>query len=107
MTSFIQSILFGLTIGGILYIISIGLALTFGAMGIVNFAHGLIYAVGAYAVYTVATLMGAGFIAGVLGALAVSVPLSYVIRTLCHPQTIRPVHRLCHHRHLRYSAHRS
>ena len=79
MTSFIQSILFGLTIGGILYIISIGLALTFGAMGIVNFAHGLIYAVGAYAVYTVATLMGAGFIAGVLGALAVSVPLSYVI----------------------------
>ena len=79
MTSFIQSILFGLTIGGILYIISIGLSLTFGAMGIVNFAHGLIYAVGAYAVYTVATILGAGFIAGVLAALVVSVPLSYVI----------------------------
>jgi branched-chain amino acid transport system permease protein len=79
MTSFIQSILFGLTIGGILYIISIGLSLTFGAMGIVNFAHGLIYAVGAYAVYTVATIFGAGFIAGVLAALVVSVPLSYVI----------------------------
>ena len=79
MTSFIQSVLFGLTIGGILYIISIGLSLTFGAMGIVNFAHGLIYAVGAYAVYTVATILGAGFIAGVLAALVVSVPLSYVI----------------------------
>ncbi len=79
MTSFIQSILFGLTIGGILYIISIGLSLTFGAMGIVNFAHGLIYAVGAYAVYTVATILGAGFVVGVLAALAVSVPLSYVI----------------------------
>lgn len=79
MTSFIQSILFGLTIGGILYIISIGLSLTFGAMGIVNFAHGLIYAVGAYAVYTVATILGAGFIVGVLAAVAVSVPLSYVI----------------------------
>jgi len=79
MTSFIQSVLFGLTIGGILYIISIGLSLTFGAMGIVNFAHGLIYAVGAYAVYTVATILGAGFIVGVLAALVVSVPLSYVI----------------------------
>ncbi|MBI4966265.1 MAG: branched-chain amino acid ABC transporter permease [Desulfomonile tiedjei] len=79
MTNFVQSILFGLTIGGILYIISIGLSLTFGAMGIVNFAHGLIYAVGAYAVYTVATLLGAGFIAGALAALAVSIPLSYAI----------------------------
>ncbi len=79
MTNFLQSILFGLTIGGILYIISIGLSLTFGAMGIVNFAHGFIYAVGAYAVYTVATMLGAGFIAGVLAALAVSIPLSYVI----------------------------
>jgi branched-chain amino acid transport system permease protein len=79
MTNFVQSILFGLTIGGILYIISIGLSLTFGAMGIVNFAHGLIYAVGAYAVYTVANMLGAGFIAGVIAALAVSVPLSYVI----------------------------
>jgi len=79
MTNFIQSILYGLTIGGILYIISIGLSLTFGAMGIVNFAHGLIYAVGAYAVYTVAKLLGAGFLLGLVAALAVSVPLSYVI----------------------------
>jgi branched-chain amino acid transport system permease protein len=82
MTSFIQSILFGLTIGGILYIISIGLSLTFGAMGIVNFAHGLIYAVGAYAVYTVATIMGAGFIPGVIAAVLVSIPLSYLIERL-------------------------
>jgi branched-chain amino acid transport system permease protein len=82
MTSFIQSILFGLTIGGILYIISIGLSLTFGAMGIVNFAHGLIYAVGAYAVYTVATIMGAGFVPGVIAAVLVSIPLSYLIERL-------------------------
>ncbi len=82
MTNFLQSILFGLTIGGILYIISIGLSLTFGAMGIVNFAHGLIYAVGAYAVYTVATIFGAGFITGLLAALLISIPLSYVIERL-------------------------
>ena len=62
MINFIQSILYGLTIGGVLYIISIGLSLTFGTMGIVNFAHGLIYAVGAYALYTVLQLWGAGFV---------------------------------------------
>lgn len=82
MINFIQTLLYGLTIGGILYIISIGLSLTFGAMGIVNFAHGLIYAVGAYALYTVANLLGAGFIAGLITALLVSIPLSYAIERL-------------------------
>ncbi|MCB2229059.1 MAG: branched-chain amino acid ABC transporter permease [Desulfarculaceae bacterium] len=79
MINFIQSILYGLTIGGILYIISIGLSLTFGAMGIVNFAHGLIYAVGAYALYTVATLLGANFLVGAIAAVVVSIPLAYLI----------------------------
>jgi branched-subunit amino acid ABC-type transport system permease component len=82
MTNLFQTILYGLTLGGILYIISIGLALTFGAMGIVNFAHGLIYAVGAYTVYTVANLWGAGFVVGLLAAILVSVPLSYLIERL-------------------------
>jgi branched-subunit amino acid ABC-type transport system permease component len=79
MTNFLQSVLFGLTIGGILYIISIGLSLTFGAMGIVNFAHGLIYAVGAYALYTVCRVLGSNFVLGALAAIAVSVPISYLI----------------------------
>ncbi|MFO7970976.1 MAG: hypothetical protein R6U40_04415, partial [Desulfobacterales bacterium] len=75
MTNFIQSILYGLTTGGILYIISIGLSLTFGAMGIVNFAHGMIYVVGAYALYTVLTYSGAGFFTGLLAGVVIAVPL--------------------------------
>ena len=75
----LQSMLFGLTIGGILYIISIGLSLTFGAMGIVNFAHGLIYAVGAYALYTLLSKVGLGFALGALGAVIISIPVSYII----------------------------
>ncbi len=47
----LEVIAYGLTIGGILYIISIGFSLTFGSMRIVNFAHGLVYAIGAYALY--------------------------------------------------------
>jgi len=75
----LQSILFGLTTGGILYIIAVGLSLTFGAMGIVNFAHGLIYAVGAYVLYTMLTQLGTSFIVGALIAILVSIPISYFI----------------------------
>lgn len=79
MINFIQCLLFGLTIGGILYIISIGLSLTFGAMGIVNFAHGIVYALGAYTLYTFANLLGLGFIPGLIMAVVVAIPVSYVI----------------------------
>lgn len=75
----LQSILFGLTTGGILYIIAIGLSLTFGAMGIVNFAHGLIYAIGAYILYTALSQLGLSFISGAILAVLVSLPISYII----------------------------
>ena len=39
----IATVVYGLTIGGILYIISIGLSLTFGTMRIVNFAQQGVY----------------------------------------------------------------
>lgn len=75
----LQSILFGLTIGGILYIIAIGLSLTFGAMGIVNFAHGLIYAIGAYILYTALSSLGLNFFMGAVLAVMVSIPISFII----------------------------
>jgi branched-chain amino acid transport system permease protein len=75
----LQTILHGLTIGGILYIISIGLSLTFGAMGIVNFAHGLIYTLGAYILYGILTKLGGNFVIGAVIAVLVSIPVSYII----------------------------
>ena len=75
----LQSILFGLTIGGILYIIAIGLSLTFGAMGIVNFAHGLIYTIGAYVLYSALSQLGMNFMVGAVIAVLVSIPISYLI----------------------------
>jgi len=64
----LEVVAYGLTIGGILYIISIGFSLTFGSMRIVNFAHGLIYAVGAYALVAMLPWQGEIFlIAAILG----------------------------------------
>ena len=75
----INTIAYGLTIGGILYIISIGLSLTFGTMRIVNFAHGLIYTIGAYLLITTLPIVRNNFILGAGIAVLAVIPISYVI----------------------------
>lgn len=75
----LQSIFYGLTIGGILYITSIGLSLTFGAMRIVNFSHGMIYSVGAYGLYFATHSLGMPFLVGAVLALVMAIPLSYLV----------------------------
>ena len=75
----INTIAYGLTIGGILYIISIGLSLTFGTMRIVNFAHGLIYTIGAYFLITLLPIARDNFILGAFLAVLAVVPISYII----------------------------
>ena len=75
----INTIIYGLTIGAILYFISIGLSLTFGTMKIVNFAHALVYTVGIYMVITFLPLLKGNFLVAALIGTAVVVPISYVI----------------------------
>lgn len=75
----LQNLLYGLTIGGILYITSVGLSLTFGTMRIVNFAHGILYTLGAYGLITSLTHLSKSFAVGAaVGVLAV-IPVAFVI----------------------------
>lgn len=75
----IYTILYGFTIGAILYFISIGLSLTFGTMRVINFAHTLTYSLGVYMLVSfTALLKGKFIIAGAL-AIVVVIPISYVI----------------------------
>ena len=74
-----EVIAYGLTIGGILYIVSIGFSLTFGSMKIVNFAHGLVYAVGAYALFALLPVAKGNFVIAAILAILASLPVSYVI----------------------------
>lgn len=75
----ISTLAYGLTVGGILYIISIGLSLTFGTMRIVNFAHALVYTLGAYMLVTSLQKLGVGFfLSGLIAVIAV-IPISYLI----------------------------
>ncbi len=59
--NFFGTIFHGLSLGSILLVVALGLAITFGLMGIINMAHGEMIAVGAYTCYVVQNLFGAGF----------------------------------------------
>jgi urea transport system permease protein len=61
MVNFVGTIFHGLSLGSILLVVALGLAITFGLMGIINMAHGEMIAVGAYTCYVVQNLFGAGF----------------------------------------------
>jgi urea transport system permease protein len=49
-----------LSLGSILLIVALGLAITFGLMGVINMAHGEMIAIGAYTTYVVQNLFGSG-----------------------------------------------
>lgn len=75
----IYTILYGFTIGAILYFISIGLSLTFGTMRVINFAHTLTYSLGVYMLVSFIALFKGSFVMAGALAVAVVVPISYVI----------------------------
>ncbi len=59
--NFFGTIFRGASLGSILLVVALGLAITFGLMGIINMAHGEMIAVGAYTSYVVQNIFGAGF----------------------------------------------
>ena len=50
----------GLSLGSVLLVAALGLAVTFGLMGVINMAHGEMIAVGAYTTYVVQCIFGPG-----------------------------------------------
>jgi len=61
MVNFFGTIFHGLSLGSILLVVALGLAITFGLMGVINMAHGEMIAIGAYTSYVVQNLFGTGF----------------------------------------------
>jgi len=57
LNSSIETLFFGLSLGSVLALAAIGLAITFGVMGVINMAHGELIMIGAYTTYLVQQLM--------------------------------------------------
>ena len=54
--SWVGNLFFGLSLGSVLLLAALGLAITFGLMGVINMAHGELLMIGAYATYVVQAL---------------------------------------------------
>lgn len=74
----IETVFFGLSLGAVLVLASIGLAITFGVMGVINMAHGELMMLGAYTTYVMQQLLP-----DYLGtALIVSIPMAFLVAAL-------------------------
>ncbi len=71
-----ETVFFGLSLGSVLVLAGIGLAITFGVMGVINMAHGELIMIGAYTTYVIQQLMpnniGAALLLSIPAAFAVS-----------------------------------
>ncbi len=85
----LTNLLYGVTIGSALILIASGLSLTFGVMGVLNFAHGGLCMLGAYFGYTLVQVTGNFWLALILAPLIVA-----VIGILMESFTIRPLYGL-------------
>ena len=52
----VQNVWYGLSLGSVLLLAAIGLAITFGVMGVINMAHGEMVMLGAYTTYVIQQL---------------------------------------------------
>jgi branched-chain amino acid transport system permease protein len=84
---FLQHLVNAVILGGTYALLGIGLTLIFGIMRVVNFAHGELYAFGAYTVYLVVAALELNFFFG----LAVAVIAGALLGALIEITLLRPL----------------
>lgn len=73
-----ETLFFGLSLGSVLVLAAIGLAITFGVMGVINMAHGELIMLGAYTTYVIQLIMPNN-----IGAsLFVAIPAAFLVSGL-------------------------
>ncbi|MBB4236074.1 urea ABC transporter permease subunit UrtB [Rhizobium esperanzae] len=73
-----QNVWYGLSLGSVLLLAAIGLAITFGVMGVINMAHGEMVMIGAYTTYVVQEYVVTAFPELADYSLAFAVPAAFV-----------------------------
>jgi urea transport system permease protein len=73
--SLVETLFFGLSTGSILVLVAIGLAITFGVMGVINMAHGELMMLGAYCTYAVQQILPNYIGASVI----IAIPLAFLV----------------------------
>ena len=93
-----QNLWYGLSLGSVLLLAAIGLAITFGVMGVINMAHGEMVMLGAYTTFVVQEIIRTSFPWLFDYSLAIAIPLAFLVaapgrhghRARRHPLPVRP-----------------
>ncbi|UVD55857.1 urea ABC transporter permease subunit UrtB [Rhizobium sp. Pop5] len=78
----VQNVWYGLSLGSVLLLAAIGLAITFGVMGVINMAHGEMVMIGAYTTYVVQETIASAFPSLADYSLAFAVPAAFLFTGL-------------------------
>jgi urea transport system permease protein len=90
----------GISLGSILLLVALGLAITYGLMGVINMAHGELMMIGAYATYVVQGLFQKYFPGAFDWYLLASVPVAFMASALVGAALERSVIRFLYGRPL-------
>jgi urea transport system permease protein len=74
-----QNVWYGLSLGSVLLLAAIGLAITFGVMGVINMAHGEMVMLGAYTTFVVQDVIRTSFPGLFDWSLAIALPLAFLV----------------------------
>lgn len=86
---FLETLFFGLSLGSVLVLAAIGLAITFGVMGVINMAHGELIMLGAYTTYVIQQAMPELIGVSILLAIPVAFIVSGLVGILIERTVIR------------------
>ncbi len=78
-TEFVGKLFYGVSLGSVLLLAALGLAITFGLMGIINMAHGELLMIGAYTTYVCQLVFRKYFPEAIDAYLLVALPAAFIV----------------------------
>ena len=75
----LQNAIYGISLGSVLLLAAIGLAITFGVMGVINMAHGEMVMIGAYTTYVVQEVIRTSFPYLFDVSVLIALPLAFLV----------------------------
>jgi urea transport system permease protein len=78
----VGNLFYGVSLGSILLLAALGLAITFGLMGVINMAHGELLMIGAYVAYVMQTLFRAWLPGWIDWYVIAALPTAFVVAAL-------------------------
>ena len=83
MLGVVENVFQGISLGSVLLLAAIGLAITFGVMGVINMAHGEMVMIGAYTTYVVQELCRTFAPDLLVYSLVAAIPAAFIVAGIC------------------------